>query len=114
MSSRTVRVIQRNPVSKNQTKPNQKTKTKTKPEHSGKLVEGLKEKTNKTLKEIQENTIKTSEEIEQSGPRPKNRSRNNKQNSSGDNSGNGKFRKKRSGNTDVSITNRIQEIEERI
>ena len=47
------------------------------------------------------------------GPRTKDRYRHNTENSNGGNPGNGKPRKK-SGAADLSITNRIQEMEERI
>jgi hypothetical protein len=47
-------------------------------ENTGKQIKALKEETNKSLKEIQEND-QTGERCEQSNPRPKNGTRNNKQ-----------------------------------
>ena len=62
--------------------------------------------TNPFLK-IQEDTIKQVKKIDQSSPIPKNGSKNNKENTNGGNSGNGKTRKQ--------VRNyRIQETEERI
>jgi hypothetical protein len=52
-------------------------------------------------------------ELTKNHPRSKNGSRNNEENPKGDNSGHRNPRKK-SGTIDVSISNRIQEMEERI
>jgi hypothetical protein len=56
-------------------------------ENTAKQVEVLKEETQKSLKELQENTIKQVMELKKKHLRSKNGSRNNKENTKGDNSG---------------------------
>jgi hypothetical protein len=75
-------------------------------EKTGKKVEELKEETEKSLKNYRK-TYKIGEEIEQNHPGSKNESRNNKEITKGDNSGDRKPRKEIR-NIDASITNRIQ------
>jgi hypothetical protein len=82
--------------------------------NTGKQLEALKEETQKKkLKELQENIIKQVKERNKTIQDLKNGTRNNKEITKGHNPG---VRKpeKRSGVIDVSITNRIQEIEEKI
>jgi hypothetical protein len=78
-------------------------------ENTAKQVEDLKEETQKSLKELQENTTRQVMELNktiQKGSRP------NKENPKWGNSGDRNPRKK-SGTIDVSISNRIQQMEER-
>jgi hypothetical protein len=82
-------------------------------ENTGKQLEALKEETQKSLKELQENTTKQLKELNKTIQELKHWNRNNKEITKKttleiENLG------KRSGVIDASITNRIQEIEERI
>jgi hypothetical protein len=62
-------------------------------ENTGKQVEVLKEETQKFLKELQENTSKRVKEFNKNDPGSKNGSRNNREITRGDNSGDRKPRK---------------------
>jgi hypothetical protein len=81
--------------------------------NTGKQLEAVKEETQKSLKKITGKHNQTGEGIEQNHPGSKNGNRNNKEITKGNNSGDINLGK-RSGVIDASITNRIQEIEERI
>ena len=60
------------------------------------------------------NHSQTGDGIEQNHPRSINGSRNNEENPKGDNCGDRNHRGKKSGTIDASISNRIQDMEERI
>jgi hypothetical protein len=79
-------------------------------ENTAKQVEDLKEEAQKSLKELQENTTKQVMELKKNHPRPRKGSRHNKENTTLEKETLGK----KSGTIDVSISSRIQEMEERI
>ena len=81
-------------------------------QNTAKQIEALKQETQKSLKELQENN-QTGDGIEQNKPGSKNGSRKNKEITKGENSGDRNSRKK-TGTIDASISNRIQEMEDRI
>jgi hypothetical protein len=76
-------------------------------------IEVLKEEAQKSLKELQENTIKQVKELNNTMQDLKNGSRNNRETQRGTTL-EIEILGKKSGTIDVSISNRIQEIEERI
>ena len=82
-------------------------------ENTGKQLEALKEETQKSLKELQENTIKQAKEMIKTIQDLKMEIETTKK-SHRETTLELENLEKRSGITDVSISNRIQEIEERI
>ena len=82
-------------------------------ENTGKPVEALKEETQKSLKELDGNTTKQVKELSKTHPGSKHKNRNNEEITKGDNTGD-RTPRKEIRDMDARISNRIQEIEERI